>query len=204
MFNKKMVMAVLVLTSLTALMAQAGRIGGWAFSYGSIDVHIDLSGVSGNYIKKASIAVVDAQLDQIEYLCLNPSNFNVAPGSAGQRTVSGSDVIDSGNILGKGQGTVDLSFEIPGDFVCVNPNWTFIPGTEVAKVILTTISWFACSGDVNDPSDTDGPCFDGNTLTVLERVIDQVEGVCTLNPVLRHADGTVIEGQDYVCVETSD
>ena len=203
MFNKKVVLAVLVLTSLTALMAQAGRIGGWAFSYGSIDVHIDLSGVKNPSVKP-SIALVDAQLDQIEFLCLNPNNFNVAPGSAGQRVVTGSDVIDSGNILGKGQGTVDLSFEIPGDFVCVNPNWTFIPGTEVAKVILTTISWYECSGDVKDPNDTDGPCFDGNALTVKDKIIDQVEGVCTLNPVLRHADGTVIEGQAYVCVETSD
>lgn len=178
--------------------AMAG-ISGWALKIGSIDVHVDLTGV-GNPSTKPTITVVDAALDQIEYLCLNPSDFNVAPGGAGQRQVSGSDVIDAGNLLGKGKAVVDLSFEVPGPFTCVNPNWTYLPDSEVAKLVTVTIKWFACTGDVR--TDTD-PCYEGNTLTIEAAPKDQVTGVCTVSPVLRNADGTVVSGQVYSCVQTS-
>jgi hypothetical protein len=188
--------AAAALGLLLVTVVQAGGIGGWGFRIGSVDAHVDLSGV-GNPSKKPSITVVDAKLEEISFLCVNPTDKNVAPGSAAERTVSGSDVIDAGNLVGKGQATVDLSFDVPGPFTCVNPNWTYIPHSEVAELLTVSIKWFACTG-----VDTD-PCYDGNELTIAPQPIDSVSGICSVHPVLRNPDGSVVSGQPYDCTQTS-
>lgn len=176
--------------------AYALSIAGWGFSIGSVVASIDLKGVP-NPTTQPTVAVVDATLDQIEFLCLNPSNYNVAPGSAGQRTVSGNSQVAPENIVGKGQAHVEITFEITGPFTCVNPNWTYLEDSVAAKQITTTISYYYCSGVDSDP------CYDGNTLTITDKKAGTVEGVCTINPVLRNSDGTVVKGQPYTCMQTS-
>jgi len=190
--------AAAVLGMLLVTTAHAG-ISGWAIKIGSVDVHVDLKGV-GNPSTKPSITVVDATLEEIGFLCVNPADHNVAPGSAAQRTVTGSDVMDTGNLVGKGKATVDLKFEVPGPFTCVNPNWTYIPHSEAAQLITISIKWYACTGDVKTDSD---PCYDGNTLTIEAAPSDSVSGMCSVYPVLRNPDGSVVAGQVYDCVETS-
>lgn len=191
--------AAAVLSMLFVTTANAGSISGWGIRIGSVDVHVDLKGV-GNPSTKPSITVVDATLEEIGFLCVNPTNHNVAPGSAAQRTLAGSDAMDAGNLVGKGQATVDLKFEVPGPFTCVNPNWTYVPNSVAAELITITIKWYACMGDVRTDSD---PCYDGNTLTVASEPSDSVAGMCSIHPVLRNPDGSVVPGQVYDCVETS-
>lgn len=176
--------------------AYALSIAGWGFKIGSVVALIDLRGVP-NPTTQPTVAVVDATLDQIEFLCLNPSDYVVAPGSAGQRTVSGISQVTPENIVGKGQAHVEITFEIEGPFTCVNPNWTYLVDSAAAKQITTTISYYYCSGTDSDP------CYDGNTLTITDRKAGTVEGVCTLNPVLRNSDGTVVKDQPYTCMQTS-
>jgi hypothetical protein len=183
-----------------AISAYAGSYGGYIIRTGSVDVHLDLKGVA-NPTTKPAINIVDGSLDQVEYLCVNPTNHNVAPGSAGQRTFSGSDVLDQGDIVGKGQGVVDMSFQVlAGTPSCVNPNWSYLPKSEVAKSVSLTSKWYACTGDPKIDAD---PCFEGNALTIEPKPIDTLQLVCGLSTVLRNGDGTAVPGQIYSCVKTS-
>lgn len=178
--------------------AYALQIAGWGFSTGSVDVRIDLKGVP-NPTTQPTVAVVDAALDQVEYLCYNPVNFNVAPGEAGLRTVEVNQQVAPENITSNGKATVLISFEIPGPFPCVNPNWTYIENSAAAKQISTTISYYYCNG-----TDPVNPCYTDNTLTVSDKKAGSVQGVCTLDPVLR--DDTyhyVLPKQTYTCTQTS-
>lgn len=179
----------------------ARGIGGWGVSYGSINVKADLSGVKNPSVHP-SVGIVDTKLEQIEYYCFNPNNYNVSPGSSGFREITVADAINDDNILGKGQGFLDLTFDVPGPFNCVNSNWEFLEGSEVAKFITITISWYECSGDAKTEADGDA-CFeqtpDGTIVTVEETPIDEVKGICTLDPILRNDDMTVVEGQVYRC-----
>lgn len=194
---------VITIVGIFSSAVHARSIGGWGVSYSSIKVHADLSGVKNPSVHP-SVGVVDTMLEQIEYYCFNPSNYNVAPGSSGFREIMVADAIDEDNILGKGQGTLDLTFEVPGPFNCVNTNWEFLENSEVAKVISITITWYECSGDAKTEADGDA-CFeqtpDGTIVTVEETPIDEVKGLCTLNTVLRNDDYTVVEGQTYTCTE---
>lgn len=190
---------------LVATLSANAYAGGWVYIagmrvwVGSIHIELDLRGVP-NPSTKPTIAIVDGVLDEIEYLCRNPNDYSVAPGSSGQRTIYGTDVLDSGNIVGKGQATVELVFDVPGPFTCVNPNWTWVEGSEVAKKITATISTYLCTGDPRTDPD---PCYEGNTLTIAETPADTRVIACTLDPVLRNYDGTVTEGQFYTCTQTS-
>lgn len=195
--NKKS--AVFALSLLASVGAHAGSISGWGFKIGSVDATINLKGVP-NPTTKPTVAMVNATLDQIGFLCLNPSNYNVAPGQAAQRTVTGSSAVGIGNLTDNGQATVKLSFEVPGPFTCVNPNWTYIPHSEAAQSLTVSISWYSCTGD---PKTDTEPCYDGNTLTISPKPISSVQGVCSINPVLRNSDGTVVPGQPYSCTQTS-
>ena len=150
--------------------------------------------------KKPSIVIVNARLDQIEYLCRNPSDYNVAPGSAGERTVTGSDVISPDNIVSNGRAYVEITFEVPGPFTCVNPNWSYINDSVAAKLISATMSTYYCTGDPSTDSD---PCFNGNELTIYDSPEATINTICTLDPILRNYDGTVVAGQSYTCTETS-
>lgn len=179
--------------------AYALSIAGYGFKIGSVVAMLDLKGVP-NPTTQPTVAVVDATLDQIEYLCRNPSDFNVAPGQAGQRTVFGSSQVAPENIVDKGKAHVEITFEIPGPFTCVNPNWTYIEDSAAAKQITARISYYFCSGDPKTDSD---PCYDGNTLTITDKKAGTVEAVCTINPVLRNSDGTVVKDQPYTCMQTS-
>ena len=178
--------------------AIAGSIGGWGITItgSALTVDIDLSGV-GNPDRKPSIATIEATLTQIEYRCLNPNNHSVAPGSAGERTFELANQVDSGEIVDKGKAVVSLTFDV-GPFPC-NNNWNFLTESEAAKTIAITIEWFACTGD---PRVDDDPCFDENgNQTFAPTATDAVDGVCTLDPIQRHADGTVVLGQRYTCNE---
>jgi hypothetical protein len=189
-----------VLSSFLAGSAQAGFFtSGWGIVYGSIEVHANLKGIK-NPTKKPSIVILDAILDEIEFLCLNPNGHNVAPGAAGVRIVSVNNVLTNDNVEGKGKGSVDFTFEVPGQLDCVNPNWTFLPDSEVAKVILITMTWFECTGVVTEnPQDA---CYDGNDFTInKDKPIDILEGICSLDDVLREDDGTVVVGQEFGCEE---
>lgn len=180
--------------------AHALGIGGWGFSINSpLRATIDLSGVP-NPSTQPTIAVVSATIDQLEYYCFNPNNFNVAPGEAGEREVFGGNQVGPEEILGKGQATVDIIFEIDGSVTCVNPNWTYIEGTAAAKLVTASISYYFCSGNVKTDDD---PCWDGETLTIEEKKAGTVTGVCTLNPVERDAELIPYPGQVYACVQTS-
>lgn len=181
---------------LFSLSAQAGTYAGYLIRTGSVDMEFDLSGVA-NPTTKPAINVVSGTLDQISYLCLNPAGNDAVPGSAAQRSIYGTDVLDTGNIVGKGQGVVTMSFEIPGPFSCVNSNWTYINNSAAAQSVTLTSQWLACTG-----SDTD-PCFDGNVLTVASKPIATLRLVCGLSTVLRNADYSVVKGQTYSCVNTS-
>jgi len=186
--------------------AHALSISGWGFKIGSVVATIDLKGVP-NPNTKPSIARVTATLDEIESYCLNPINFNVAPGVAGIRTVVGTNEVENAEITGRGTATVDITFEIDGTFSCVNPNWNYIEGSAAAKQITTRIEYFLCSGDKNDSD----PCFDeivvdGKTISILtveEKRSGFVTGVCALHPVLRGSNYLPISGQQYTCIETS-
>ena len=179
--------------------AYALSIAGWGFKVGSVVAKLDLRGVP-NPTTKPTIAIVTATLDQIEYLCRNPNDYNVAPGSAGQLTVSGSNVVSPDEIVDKGKAYVEISFDIPAEFSCVNPNWTYIMDSAAAKLITARIAYHYCTGDAKtDPE----PCYEGNELTIDPNRAAVVEGTCTLDPVLRNYDGTVVPGQGYICVQTS-
>lgn len=168
----------------------AGSYGGYIIRTGSVDMQFDLKGAA-NPEKKPQIIAVSGSVDQIEYLCFNPSNFNVAPGSAGQRSLGAQGVVlTNANFIGKGQATVSLSYEVPPPFNCVNDNWTFIPDSEVAKSVSITANWYEC---------TDETCLSYNTA----RPIDTLQLVCGLSPVQRNADGTVVKEQLYTCIDTT-
>jgi len=201
--NKRILAGTIFIAAAVAGNAHALSISGWGFKIGSVIATVNLQGVP-NPTTQPTVAVVEATLDQIEYLCLNPNEFNVAPGTAGERTVYGTNQVDASEIQGKGKATVELVFKIDGPdaYPCVNPNWTYIEGSAAAKQITTTISYYFCSGDAK--TDTD-PCYDDNGLTITEKRAGVVEGVCTLNPVLRYDSYPYgpIPGQEYMCMETS-
>jgi hypothetical protein len=195
------------LTLTTALLAaccsnaHALSIGGWGVSINSpLHVTVDLRGVPNPYTQP-TITKVQATLDQLEYYCFNPQNYSVAPGKAGQLTVSGADQVKAEDILGKGQATVDFIFPIDDNLQCVNPLWNYLEGSAAAKIVTVNIDYYFCSGDVKTDPD---PCFDGEELTIEEKkAATTVSGVCTLNPVERDKDYVPISGQVYDCVQTS-
>lgn len=196
--NKKLLSSFIFLMACFSSSAFAYYIAGWGCYTGSVVTTIDLKNVP-NPSTKPTIAAVDATLDQIEFLCVNPNDHSVAPGQAGQRTASTNQALTSGQIVDK-KATVNLSFEVPGPFNCVNPNWTYIEDSAAAKQINITISYYECSGDPKTDAD---PCYDGNELTITTKKAAVVEGVCTINPVLRNDDYTVVKGQVYACTTIS-
>lgn len=198
--NIKIRSTMILILALASSSVFAWSIAGYNFKIGSVIATIDLKGVP-NPVTKPTVATVDASLDQIEFLCVNPNNYNVAPGQAGQRTVSGNHAITSGDIVDKGKATVELSFDVTGPFTCVNPNWTYIEDSAAAKQLTVSISYYACSGDPKVDAD---PCYDGNDLTIETKKAAIVEAICAINPVLRNSDHTVVKGQEYSCTTTSE
>lgn len=149
---------------------------------------------------KSSLTIFSSQLGQIEYVCANPSDHGVAPGKAGQRNVILTDALTPNEIIDdKGHAVVKKTFNIPGPFACVNPNWTYLPESDATRQITANISWYACTGD---PEKDPDPCHDGSTLTIASAPYVTVSGVCSIDPVQRNADGTVVLPQPCTCVQT--
>lgn len=203
--------SVLLLASFSSN-TYALSLAGYVLKIGSLHAVVDLSGVPNPYTQP-TIATGKATLDQIEYLCYNPSNFNVAPGQAGQRIFSSANQVDNSelNLDQKGKATVDITFykdegedggfETLGPYPCVNPNWTYIPNSAVAKQLTVTLSYYFCAPDWKGDDD---PCYDSITgeLDITDKKALTAVAVCTLDPE-RNPDGTVLKGQVYACTQTS-
>ena len=183
-----------------SLNAQALTFANKTFTIGSIDSDIYITGV-GNLDKKPALLFYDYTIDTVQYLCLNPSNFNVAPGSAGQRSISQTATLTAANLEGKGKARVLDATEIPGPFTCVNPNWTFLPDSEVAVTFSINLKYYLCTGDVKTDSE---PCFDDAMKPTIEASPALVEkSVCSISNPLRNSDGTVVKGQVYTCMNVA-
>lgn len=180
--------------------AYALKISGWGFSINSpLRATINLQGVP-NPSSKPTIVVVDATLDEIEYFCVNPNNYNVAPGEAGSLTVMGTERVEDTDVTTNGQATVNLIFNIDGPYECVNPNWTYVDNTAAVKLVTVNLAYYECAGD---PKVDDDPCYlDGEPWYEVNKKAGSASGVCTLDPVERDPYTLIpVPGQIYECVE---
>jgi len=170
------------------------------FSIGSIDSYIYMTGV-GNLDKKPALLFYYYSIDKVQYFCVNPNTYNVAPGTAGTREFTTTATLTGDNLEGKGKASVYDITQIPGPFPCVNSNWIFVEHSEVALLFSVTLKYYACTGDSRtDPE----PCFDDNMNPTIEASPALVEkSVCSISNPLRNADGTVVTGQVYSCMDVA-
>jgi len=197
MRNRVLIPIVLIFFSLSSN-AHALTISGWSVKIGSVDATFNLEGLPPTNIKP-SVGVWNATLKQIEYLCFNPKNKNVAPGVAGQRSVTLAEPVaqDSG-AEGRGKGRIDFVYKIEKDtFPCVNRNWWFIPETAAAKEIDMQVEVYTCGGSSSDPKTA---CFtsDGEPWIQGEKLDILILG-CSLSSILRDEYGLPVKGQEYNC-----
>ena len=170
------------------------------FRIGSIDSDIYITGV-GNLDKKPALLFYDYSIESVQFLCLNPNTFNVAPGSAGKREISKTATLTAANLEGKGKARVFDATEIPGPFTCVNRNWIFLEDSEVALTFSVSLKYHLCTGDVKTDSE---PCFDDAMNPTIETMPVLIEkSVCAIADPLRNGDGTVVKGQLYNCMDVA-
>ena len=203
MFKKLIVIGVFVISvvAMSGTHANAQFFDGWGwFGFSSLTGEIDLRGVP-KPDAKPTVVVVDASLNQIEILCKNPNGFSVAPGSASLRFVL-RHPIASQEVAKNGQATVTVVFDLGDAESEVNCNnlWTVVQNSAAVTDMSVVLQVYRCTGDVKtDPE----PCVanDGITLTIEPTPRDTVSLHCTLDPVLRNADGTAQHNQVMTCVE---
>lgn len=193
--------ALLLIAGLTcSLSSHALTFANKTFKIGSIDSDIYITGV-GNLDRKPALLFYDYSIDSVQFLCLNPNNFNVAPGSAGKREISKTATLTAANLEGKGKARVFDITEIPGPFTCVNPNWIFLPDSEVALTFSVNLKYYLCTGDVKTDLE---PCFDDAMNPTVETQPALIEKtVCSITNPLRNGDGTVVKGQLYSCMDVA-
>ena len=203
--NKRILAGTIFIAAALTGNAHALSISGWGFKIGSIEALVDLKGIP-NPDTKPTAVFLTLNLTEVEVLCLNPVNYNVAPGTAGSRIVYISSPVEPNEILEKGKVedhlvSYDLSSGLDPETVRCNNKWTPIISSAAAKAFHATIKVQYCQ---------DESCTDG--LTKGEDVV----GVsCVLNPVLREdADGlddilgtdddyAPVKGQEYECKQTT-
>jgi hypothetical protein len=194
------VMLVLISSAVLINYAESRSAAGYLW-VGSVCAHFDLSGVP-NPDRKPSIAIADLDMQLIECICMNPNNHNVLPGEAGSREVTGTEEVTPDAIVERGQASLDICFDL--DFAetpdsCVNPNWTPVENSCLPSLVAATLSWYACTGDTKtDPT----PCYDDNNQLLIANNPYWIQNLdCTLDPIERNPDGSVVTGQIYDCVE---
>jgi len=197
--------------------AQAGKsyfINGIWVTFGSIDIEADMKGIKNPDVKP-SIVAVDAELEQLDFYCLNPTSKTISPGESADRELSGIFPINSSAVLTDvGKTTVKLSFDnpepTPAD--CVNPNWTPIPESVIASLVSIQLTYLDCPAadgtDANTCTDIvngveviDADLLDplGNYLS--KYVLDKLYALCKVDPVWDEFGHVVIPegGLVYQC-----
>lgn len=213
MFKRLMLIALAIsVVAMSGTHANAQFFDGWGwFGFSALRGEIDLSKVP-NPGSKPRIVFVQGILSSIEVICLNPANYNVAPGNAGTRAATGQTAISGDNITDRKRGLAHVTVFLGGTELaaaeatatCVNPNWSVVAGSAAPKQVSLTMKIFGCIPESKqDPE----PCFndvngDGNSITIdLTVNPDSVKLLCTLDSVARDQFGIPLHDQTITCVE---
>ncbi len=204
MSRRVMLIGLLVLSAVVMLgtEASAQSFDGWGwFGFSEVTGVIDLRGVP-NPDTKPTIVFVTATLNVVEVMCTNPNDMTgpAQPGNAGVREVSAANQVSPQEVVGRGQATVTITFDLgfaETNASCVNPNWNVVIGSAGVKDMSVKMEVFRCTGDVKTDPD---PCFEGTTLTV-DPAKDTVNLHCTLDPIDRDEFLHTSSGQVFTCVE---
>jgi hypothetical protein len=210
-FKRLMLIGALVTSVVMILWTEANaQIDGWGVSgYSQLTVEIDLKRVK-NPKKDPSILVVSGTLHAAECFCRNPQDKSVTPGEPATEHILGVEVVSERNITKPGAATVTLLFNLDEleEGAC-NTNWNVVHGSCAADDVTLLMEWFRCTGNP-DPTIDPQPCFLDNNPDNLVRAnltvdftapIDQVRTRCTLDPLLRDADGIPLHNQVFDCPE---
>jgi len=197
-------LAVMSLVGLMNTEVMAGTISGWGFKCcSSGTATIDLKGVP-NPSTRPTIVVGNANLKKVEILCKNPANNGIFPGNSFDQQITDANILDGGDITGKGKATINLIYPLNGfedSQFCVNPNWQVLPDSAWLIDIAVRLDWFECNGDATDGD----PCTeDVNGVKVFTidqtRIIDTKNIDCSVPPgSMRDADGKPPHQITYNC-----
>jgi hypothetical protein len=204
MHNRFLIPLALLIFSLGSN-AHALTIAGWSVKTKSLDALYLLQGLPNTSVKP-TVGVWTVDLKQIEYLCFNPKNFNVAPGVAGQRTVTLAEPVEPCNEAGpcpaegKGKGSLNFVYDYGNSFTCVNRNWVYIDKSAVAKEIKMTVDVYMCGGSSSDPQTA---CYIDGEPWIQGEKQDTLILQCSLPFIGRITSGEqigqVVPGQVYDC-----
>lgn len=185
--NRAFIVGLALVTALAAVDAQSLTLRSSYFGTGSVEWYGEITG-AGNVTKSPTVLVLKLFNVAVEQYCIN-NGGNVGAG------VAFYDVLESAEPIGgsafqadkNGKYKFKITVGIPEkDALCTSNTWKVIPGSGVAKS-------FMFSGTVHPCTDTSCAVYDQN------KVLDSLTGFCSIDPIIRNADYTVLAGQTYIC-----
>jgi hypothetical protein len=183
--------------------AGAGSFGGTGWRCCSeLSGELDLIGVP-NPEKKPSLVFVDLNLT-IQVACINNGGNDGGLGTPFFVSVSPDPYqLQASDVDGTGHATVTVNVDLSGfetNDRCQNPNWSVVPDSAGVTAAFIVEHWHRCAGVDTDASGPDTVCIDENGApTVVMKPIDVQTESCTLDPLDRNADGTVVHNQELTC-----
>jgi hypothetical protein len=134
-----------------AHLAGTVTIGGYVRHVSSLACGITVKGVP-NPDTNPSALICTATITLVEFLCENPTNHQVSPGSSARRiVVVGTDDFSADDIeKKKGTGTAEAHIEtdlIVTNEDCVNPNWHVLPDTIIVQTLQAQFDTVECADD---------------------------------------------------------
>ena len=197
MVRTVMMIGLLAVSTIGALTthANAAFIGFSIRGYSELTAVINLNEVKN--LKFDQEVTIAGSLNFIEVLCLNPQTFAVMPGNAGSAEIATTQAVTQADLTDRQGNKATLTIHFGGDVLAAveqeaqdagvcNNLWTVLEGSAAAKSLSLTLSQ--------------------NRVTNQGFVVvDSVDIICTLNPILRETDqsspefGKPLHDQVFTC-----